>query len=119
MTKRSIHCILLTLLIAAVALEGVLLVLPHDHATVSVSLDQCDSHDCSAPSCSHIKSDEELGAHAPCLACASHGLAFSIEVAGAKIVVAEGSRQTASTTEIIDAIPHRWHHPFRGPPATT
>jgi hypothetical protein len=105
-----------TLLIAVIVAQGVLVSIPHDHGRAPVSPAPCDHSVGNPAPSSHLGRDAVIGPAAPCLACAAQGLAFSITPSPSLEFSIEPADRFASRDEIINRLPRRWHSPLRGPP---
>ncbi len=109
-----------TVLTAAVAVESLVIVVPHTHAP---ELSSCSSEVCGevrhgSPIDERLHRLVEPSATKPCLACSAHGLVFS--EAGVRPVVFAAATVMArrATIALPDASLRRDEPAVRGPPAT-
>jgi hypothetical protein len=110
---------LLVLLSAAVALEGLLVVLPHDHKTEQAPPPSvCDTSACDRTIHTHLEDAAPLVAKTSCLACAVHSVSFA-GAAATRVVVAAGCAYPRLISSRPDVTrPRPWRPLLRGPPPT-
>ena len=119
MLKSPLHRFIVLLLVAAVAGEAVLVVLPHDHTHLAfVSTQNCENPDCVDPSSSHAGPDATVPPNSPCLACILHGLTLSINPEPSTATPTEASQPLDASISTADLAPKSWHHSVRGPPVS-
>lgn len=117
--RRPLHVVAVLALAAAVGIEGMLAVLPHDHAAEHLPpRAACADPDRGAPTDTHVRSGTTVAAKAPCLACAISSVAFAPAASTCVLVVADSPTATAVPQHLITTRPRPWLPLLRGPPPT-
>jgi hypothetical protein len=108
---------LMLLLGGGVVLEGVVSLLPHDHAAdVPPRPTECENQGCSAPEDAHLQNETRTAATSPCLACATANITFDQTPIDGVVASTHLTSPAPAANPLLDPPARRWHPLLRAPP---
>lgn len=116
-SHQALAALLTLLLSGGIVVEGLVSVLPHDHAPEEPPQPTlCENQDCSAPASAHWRQEAPAEAAATCLACTVPSVVFEGAPAGQALASSSVGLAAAVADGVIDSIARRWQTRLRAPP---
>jgi hypothetical protein len=116
-SQQAFAALLTLLLSGGIVVEGLVSVLPHDHAPEEPPQPTlCENLDCSAPASAHWRQEGPARAAATCLACTVPSVVFEGAPAGQLLASLSVGLAAAVGGRVINSIARRWQPRLRAPP---